>query len=80
MLEILWDFVKAFDKVDRGRVWCEGLRLGFPMLLLRLSLESYTWDRTVTTEGGLASGWMQAVCGVAPGSAFAVYELKLVLF
>ena len=43
-------------------------------------MESYTWSRTVTTEGGLATGWLQALRGVAPGSAFAVYELKLVLF
>ncbi len=76
VLEILWDFVQAFDKVDRGRVWREGLRLGCPMVLLRLSMESYTWSRTVTTEGGLATEWMQAVCGVVLGSAFVVYELN----
>ncbi len=50
------------------------------MVILRLSLSSYTWRRTVATEGGIATEWMQAHSGVAPGSAFAVYELKLALF
>ncbi len=56
VLEILWVFLKAFDKVDSSRAWSEGRRRSYPLVSSRLNMESYTWNRTVTTEGGLATG------------------------
>ena len=44
-IEVNWDLQKAFDHVDRRKLWEAGRREGYPLSVLRLSLLSYGWSR-----------------------------------
>ena len=78
-LEILWDLRKAFEQVDRQRLWEKGESIAYPPVLLRLSLRTHTHGGGVTRQKKISSGWIKAAQGVAAGSAFATQELKLCL-
>ena len=65
--------------MDRPRLWNKGKKIQYPMVLLRLSLRAYAWKRRITSERNISSGWLHAVRGIAPGSAFVAQELKLYL-
>ena len=44
-VEFLWDVQKAFDQVDRAMLFRKARDLGYPMHVLRLSLDSYGFER-----------------------------------
>ena len=76
VVEVCWDFKKAFEHVQRPLLWQKAQAQGYPMALLRMSLRSYGWDRRILTEHNVVSGTIKARRGIAAGSAFAIYELK----
>ena len=76
--DLLWDVRKAFDNVNRETLWGQGLRHGYPMDILRLSIASYGWGRHLRM-GLIASELMYPHIGIAAGSAHATYELTLYL-
>ena len=75
-VEVNWDFQRAFDHVDRGRLWKAAESEGYPMSLLAASLVSYGWERrfALNTE---VSRPLRAHRGIAAGSPFAPYELAV---
>ena len=65
-----WDFLKAFDHIDRQVLWNTAAAQGYPMDLLATSLVSYGWGRNfvLNTE---ASRRIYAHRGIAAGSPYA---------
>lgn len=55
-ITVLLDLMKAFESVPLERIWEEGLRRGFPPLVLRLSLEVCAFVRHPTLEGWSPKG------------------------
>ena len=78
VIECLWDVSKAFDRVPRDKLVHTAVSLGYPMELLRLSLASYEWQRTII-DGRLAADPLTPTVGIGPGSGFATYELAALL-
>ena len=75
-VEVNWDFQKAFDFVDRRRLWDSAARHGYPMGILAASLNSYGWSRRVLLNSEV-SDEIWARLGIAAGSPFAPYELAV---
>jgi hypothetical protein len=74
VLEFLWDVSKAFDSVDHGKLEAALRDLGYPVLILKISLLSYTWVRVLVVEQ-VCSTDIYPTGGVGPGSAYAIFEL-----
>ena len=68
--EALLDLVKAFDLVPQWVLIREGLDLGYPLWLLRLSLATYNMKRVVRARK-VISGLIWAFRGMTAGSGFA---------
>jgi len=76
VLEVQSDLRSAFDCVELENVWQRGKDYEYPLVILRISLKSYTWARVIVMDG-MASSIIWAVRGLVPGSPFATVELKL---
>ena len=75
---ILMDLDTAYERVDHeDLIKYAGLHR-YPMALLRLSIAAYRAARHLSMNG-ITSNAIYANRGIIAGSAFAVYELKLVL-
>ena len=74
----LLDLVKAFEMIPHKQLIQAGLRLGYPMKLLKLSLAAYRLLRAVGVDGIFAE-LVQATRGITAGSGFATSELRLLL-
>lgn len=68
-----WDAKKAVDLVVRS-----GLREvhRYPMLVLRLSLRSYAWDRIFVASGFVSPPALAARRGIGAGSPWATRQLQ----
>jgi hypothetical protein len=77
--ELLMDFTKFFDTIDRSLLWQAGVQAHYPLWLLRIALQSYSWQRRLIGQDGLASATLVPTRGVGPGSATAIFECKLFL-
>ena len=73
---VLWDLSKFFEYLSHSRLWDEGLRLRFPVALLRLSLSMFASKRILRAEGGFALVG-RAIRGLPPGHAFADAMVQL---
>ena len=76
--EALLDLVKAFDMVPRWVLIREGLDLGYPLWLLRLSLATYRMKRVIRVRK-VVSGEVRAFRGMTAGSGFATTEMRLAM-
>ena len=68
---ILADLMKAFEKVPHHLVARAAERRGYPLWVLRLSLDTYRMGRTVVIDG-VCSRVVLASQGVTAGSGFAL--------
>ncbi len=75
---ILVDLEKAFERVRLADAWTEGLRLGFPPVLLRATLEIFAFAR-VLTMGGARAEAVHTLTAILAGSSFATDVLYLVM-
>ena len=75
----MWDLRKCFELVQHGRLVQEAYHAGYPMDLLRVSMASYSWPRTLLTDSGVAAPALCPTRGIVAGSAFATYELTAYL-
>ena len=76
--EMQADLRKCFEYVDRQLLWEAGQSAGYPLAILRLSIETYAFPRYVTLDQFAASCQpLVASRGIVPGGAFATSELKL---
>ena len=71
-----WDFQKAFDHVDRTKLWARAAKVGYPLSILATSLCSYGWGRRFVLNREV-SAEIRAQRGIAAGSPFAPYELAV---
>ena len=76
--EALLDLVKASDMVPHWILIREGLDLGYPLWLLRLSLATYKMKRVIRIRK-VVSGEEVAFRGMTAGSGFATTEMRLVM-
>ena len=75
---VLLDLEKAFDRVPHHQVVAAARQWGYPMGVLRLSLESYKLRRVVGV-GGVFSGDIMPKRGLAAGSTHATRELRALM-
>ena len=70
--------VKAFYYVPHWVLIREGLALGYPLWLLRLSIATYKMSRVLRVRK-VVSGLVWAVRGMTAGSGFATTEMRVVM-
>lgn len=75
---ILVDIMKAFEKVPHHRVAEAAATRGYPLRVLRLSLNKYRMARTIVIDG-VCSRTVTAAQGITAGSGFASEELCCLL-
>ena len=68
----------AFDLVPHWVLIREGLDLGYPLWLLRLSLATYKMKRVLRVKK-VVSGLVWAFMGMTAGSGFATTEMRVVM-
>ena len=74
--EVLYDVRKCFENVNFSTLRRNAAAVGYPEVLLRVSLHSYRWQRTIC-DGVLAVLPLRATRqAIVAGSAFATFELK----
>ena len=76
--QVLLDLVKAFETVRHDRLIDGALRLGYPLKMLKLSIDAYMLSRRVMI-GGAFSREVQPGRGIGAGSGLATTELKLIM-
>ena len=64
---VLIDLIKAFDHLLLKEVWSAGLLHGFPVVLLRLSLECSTFKRRLVFRGACSHEAVETLGAVLPG-------------
>ena len=77
-LASLLDLVKAFERIPHHLVVVAAVRLGFDLIVLRLSLAAYRLARSIGVEGTF-SALLIATRGITAGSGFATIELRILL-
>ena len=77
-LASLLDLVKAFERIPHHLVALAATRLGYNLVILRLSLAAYRFERRVGV-GGIYSRAVRATRGITAGSTFATSELRILL-
>ena len=77
-LASLLDLVKAFERIPHHLVADAAARLGFNLVVLRLSLASYRLARAIGVDGTF-SVLLIATRGITAGSGFATLELRILL-
>ena len=76
VIEAMWDLRKCFEHVQHQRLAQEAERWGFPLDVLRFSVLSYTWGRTLVQDSGVVAPQLYPRRGIVAGSAFAPFELN----
>ena len=74
----LLDLVKAFERIPHHLLARAAARLGYNLVILRLSLAAYRLSRAIGVEGTF-SILLVATRGITAGSSFATTELRLLL-
>ena len=72
------DLVKAFEKMPHHLLAEAAARCGYPLWVLRLSLDTYRMERRVVIDG-VCSRAILAAQGITAGSGFATIELCCLL-
>ena len=76
--QALLDLTKAFEMVSHAKLVQAAKKRGYPLSLLRMSLEAYRLNRTVGIDG-VYSRIVEPTRGITAGSGFATTELRLLL-
>jgi len=71
--------MKAFDMVNITKLCALAVSYGFPLVILRLSVNSYSWIRRLVFQANLISKEIKPTRGILAGSQFATSELMLYL-
>jgi hypothetical protein len=74
--EVRVDVSKCFEHVPFHLLVSKAVHLGYPLVLLRLSLRTYRWPRRITDGVTFAEPAHTTTRGVIAGSAFAIAELR----
>lgn len=76
--QLLLDLVKASASVRHWLLVREALKLGYPLMTLRLSLAAYSMGR-ILKVGEALSQVLNPIRGIRAGSGFATYEMRLAM-
>ena len=76
--EVLMDVSMAFDRVSHHKLALAALACGYPLEILKLSLDSYLFTRFLVSEK-ISTPAVQPARGLGPGSSFAVFELAMLM-
>ena len=76
--QVLFDLVKAFERIPYRVLLREALNLQYPLRLLRLAIATYKLPRVIRV-GGAISDLVWAVRGIVAGSGLATTEMRLVM-
>ena len=69
-VQALLDLAKAFDRIPHWLLVREAIALGYPLMLLRLSLARYLLERVIRI-GRVVSHTVRAMRAATEGSGFA---------
>ena len=72
------DLVKAFEMVRLELVWARGLELGFPAVVLRATLESFSFARRLMLDGAVSDP-VSTCTAILAGGGFATDAMFIVL-
>ena len=75
----LLDLVKAYEQLDLTQAWVNGLAMGFPLVILRMALEAFTFARHLTFLGLTAEAGCPSLTALLAGTTFALDILFLVV-
>ena len=75
---LLFDLVKAFERIRHWLLVREAHELGYPMWLIRLSIATYRMPRVIRI-GSVVSHTVVATRGIIAGSGTADCEMRLAL-
>ena len=76
---VLEDLKKCYEYVRHMKLIKEGIRLQYPLHILRLAVKSYKWKRHVTHSGMLHHG-VFPTRGIIAGFASATIDLKVYMY
>jgi hypothetical protein len=74
VLEAHFDVAKFFDHIRRFPLLQVAATMGYPMVLLRISVSTYAGARRIVMDEGVTSDVLWGTEGVMAGSPHAVYE------
>ena len=73
---VLLDLVKAFESLRLDAIWQAGIEHGYPLHILRMSMELFAFVRHLSCQGAVASS-VHTLSAVLAGSTFATDALFL---
>ena len=76
---VLVDLVKAFEQVMLQLVWAAGLEHGFPMKILRLSMEACAFPRRMVYRGAYSERSVSTLSAILAGHGFGTDFMLLAL-
>ena len=76
---VLVDLVKAFEQVMLQLVWTAGIQHGFPMNILRLSLEACAFPRRMVFRGAYSQRVVTTLSAILAGHGFGTDFMLLAL-
>ena len=76
---VLVDLVKAYEQIRLSTVWDEGVRSGYPMSMLRLSLEACTFERRLVYKGVVSEKTAATCTAILAGLGAATDLMALAL-
>ena len=72
------DLVKAFEMVRLEVVWARGIELGFPPVILRLVLETFSFSRRLLMDGAVSAP-VDSLSAIPAGGRFATDAMLIIL-
>ena len=62
---VFFDLTKAFETIRLDLVWDAGRQYGFPLTLLRLSLEAFAFERRLRYQNAISAPTATPLCGAS---------------
>ena len=75
---VFLDLAKAFEMVRLEDIWRAGVHFGFPLDILRLALEAFSFARRLSFQGAVSEA-VYSLSAILAGGGFAQLALLLVL-
>ena len=75
--EANYDFSKCYEHVDHHKLASLAESVGYPKVLLRASINSYRWSRTLLFDQNMVGDGVWPTRGIGAGSVFATFEITI---
>jgi hypothetical protein len=77
--EVLWDIRKCYENVLHSKLKTQAAAQKYPMPILRVSLSSYRWGRSILFEHDMLAKPVYPKAGLVAGSSMATYEIAVLM-